>query len=272
MSWGETCPTLSPLVSTALRRLALPLAILSVGLPVGIGAVMAMRPSEAPQEASESGRWEQVRTFTGVGAAERSFAIAEGAIQWKAEWTCSSGNFRMSVGRDSSDDKLVADTSCPDAGTETSTGEGSGRLQVSASGPWRVVISQQVDTALEEPPLPGMTKASLLARGSFHPIQRNGEGRVSLHRLPNGRLALRYEDFYTSPSPGPELWLSRATNPQSTLDAREAPYTIAGTPRSTFGSYNQLLPRGVRAEELGSIVVWCPAVSIAFSAAPLSTP
>jgi len=272
-----------------MRRLALPLALLVVGLPIGIGAVMAMGPEEAPQEASESfmpisqgsiprdqrtaqARWEEVSTFTGAGPAEKSFTIAKGAVQWKADWMCSSDKFRMSAGRRSEESKLLVDTSCPDFGAESSTGDGPGELQVTASARWRVVVSQQVDTELEEAPLAGMTEASLLARGRFHPVQKQGEGSVSLYELEDGRLALRYEDFYTSPSPGLELWLSRAKNPDSTLDARDAPYENAGTPRSTFGSYNQLLPRGIGADEIDSLVIWCPAVEIAFSAASLGRP
>ncbi len=272
-----------------MRRLALPLALLVVGLPVGIGAVMAMGPEAAPQEAAESfmpisqgsiphdqrtaqARWEEVGTFAGAGPAEKAFAIADGAIQWKADWRCSSGRLRLSAGRSPDEKKVLSDTSCPDAGSERSTGGGAGELQVSASALWRVVVEQQVDTALEEPPLAGMTNASPLARGSFHPIQKKGEGTVSLYRLRGGRLALRYEDFYTSPSPGLELWLSRAKDPDSTLDARDARYVDAGPPKSTFGSYNQLLPREIGADEIDSIVIWCPAVEIAFSAASLTTP
>lgn len=276
-------------MSTTLRRLALPLALLVVGLPVGIGAVMAMGHDEAPREASDSfkpisqgsiprsqrnaqARWENVTSLTGSGPSEKSFAIEDGAIQWKADWRCSSGKLRIGVGRKPGEAKPLVDTSCPDAGAEISSGDGPGTLRMSASAPWRVAVSQQVDTALEEPPLGGMTRAAVLARGRFHPIQKQGEGMVSLYRLPSGRLALRYEDFYTSPSPGLELWLSEAKEPRSTLDARRASYVNAGTPRSTYGSYNQLLPRGVDADQIDSIVIWCPAVTIAFSAAALNAP
>jgi electron transfer DM13 len=276
-------------VKSTARKLALPIAFLAIGLPVGIGAVMAM--GEDPEDAqkasdkaafksistSASGRddrraearWERVTSFSGTGDADKSFDIADRAIQWRTSWRCRAGGLRLYVGREDEYGKVVADTDCPDAGTETSLGHGRGRVRVSASGPWRVVVQQQVDTALEEPPLPGMTDATLLSRGRFHPIQKRGEGTVSLYRLPSGRLALRYEDFYTSPSPGLELWLSRARNLKSTLDARRAPHVSVGAMRSTFGSYNQLLPPGTGADEIESIVVWCPAVTIAFAGAPL---
>lgn len=273
--------------STA-RKLALPIAFLAIGLPVGIGAVMAMGDPEAAEKASDKAafksistgasrrddrraeaRWEAVTTFIGKGPAERSFDVASRAIQWRSDWRCDSGSLRLSVGRDAEKGKTLVDTTCPDAGTESSLGHGRGSVRVTASGHWRVAVKQQVDTALEEPPLAGMTDAALLARGRFHPIQKKGEGTVSLYRLPTGRLALRYEDFYTSPSPGLELWLSRAEDPESTLDARRAPHVNAGGLRSTFGSYNQLLPRGVGAGQISSIVIWCPTVTIAFAGAAL---
>lgn len=267
----------------------MPLVLLVVGLPVGIGAVMALGDDEAPTEASDSfrpvsqgsiprnerhsqPRWQQVASFTGAGPAEKSFAIADGAIQWKADWKCSSGKLRLSAVRRSEESKVLVDSSCPDAGAEISTGDGPGRLQVIASAPWRVVVAQQIDTALEEPPLVGMTRASLLARGRVRPIQKKGEGTVSLYRVRGGRLALRLEDLYTSPSTGLELWVSEAKNPDSTLDARDAPYVNVGAPRSTFGSYNQMLPPQIRADQVDSIVIWCPAVQIAFSAASLKSP
>lgn len=214
-------------------------------------------------------RWEDVTRISGSGSADRSFDIAGRAIQWRTDWRCRSGKLRLTVGRQSERGKVVADTSCPDAGTSSALGHGRGSVRVSASGDWRVVVKQQVDTALEEPPLEGMTDASLISRGRFRPIQKKGEGTVSLYKLPSGRLALRYEGFYTSPSPGLELWLSRARNPNSTLDARRAEHIDAGGLRSTFGTYNQLLPRGISADDFDSIVIWCPTVTIAFAAASL---
>jgi hypothetical protein len=271
-----------------LRKLALPIAFLAVGLPVGIGAVMAMghdppppeqspftpvsqAPGARPQQRAQP-RWEQVAAFTGTGSARRAFVIAPRAIQWRADWRCESGAFRVTVGRPSGAARVLTSSGCPDVGVETSTGTGPGNLQVSATGDWRIVVRQQVDTALDEPPLPGMTRAALLGRGRFHGIQKHGEGTVSLYRLPGGRLALRFERFYTSASPGLRVWLSRAPNVRSTLEARQAKYADAGAIRSTLGSYDQMLPASVRADQVHSVVIWCPTVLIAFAAAPLARP
>ncbi len=269
-------------MSAALRRFALPLALLVIGLPVGIGVVMAMGSDPVPQEAPDafrqiSGaavpraerhaqpRWERVGTFTGSAASEKPFSIAKGAIQWRAGWECGSGEIKLSLGRRPSIDKR-----CPDSGTQTSTGTGSGMVRVNATAPWRVVVDQQVSTSLEEPPLAGMTEGALVARGRAHGIQKQGEGTVSLYRLADGRLALRFADFYTSPSFGLELWLSRAGDPRSTLAVRDADHVNAGPVRATYGNFNQVLPKGAAADRIDSVVIWCPTVTIAFSAAPLT--
>lgn len=271
----------------ALRKLLVPIAFLVVALPVGIGAVMAMGDHEPASEESAftaiapgtqarfarhaEPRWERVSTFTGAGPATKDFAIADRAVQWKAEWSCRAGAFQMTVDEASHERKVVETSTCPDVGTESSTGDGRGMLQVSATGPWQVKVSQQVDTALREPPLAGMTGDALLARGRFHSIQNRGEGTVDVYRLAGGRLALRFENFYTSASPGLRIWLSSARNVKSTLQARQAHHTDAGALRSTLGAYNQMLPASVRAEDFRTVVIWCPTVLIAFAAAPLAS-
>ena len=272
-------------MGTALRRLILPVLFLLVAVPAGIGTVVAMSDDEPRGEETESGfrpiaqgsgphqvkraqaRWERVATLTGSGAARKSFDIADGAVQWKASWSCSSGRMRIVV-----DGDRLADGSCPDVGEQVSTAAGSHRLEMDSSGPWRVAVRQQVDTALEERPLRGMSDASLISRGSFHPVQKDGVGTVSVHRMRGGRLALRFEDFYTDASPGLRVWLSRSRDARSTLDARRADHIDAGPVRSTLGSYNHVLPRSVRSGDFRSIVIWCPTVTIAFSAAPLDSP
>ena len=272
-------------VRAIVRRAAIPLVFLAIGLPAGIGVVMAMgdHETQAPEGSafkSISGekvrfarraepRWERVATFAGAGAADRRFTIAPRAIQWKADWACHAGSFNMTVGKAAGDARLVSTESCPDVGVQNASGTGAGRLQVSAAGPWRVVVRQQVDTALEEPPLPGMSDATRLSRGRFHRIQNDGSGFVELHRLPNGRLALRFENFYTSASPGLRVWVSRTRNVKSTLEARRSKHADVGALRATLGSYNQMLPPGTRADSFHTIVIWCPTVLIAFAAAPL---
>ena len=46
----------------------------------------------------------------------------------------------MMVGEAAGDARLVSTDSCPDVGAQSATGNGAGRLQVSAAGPWRVLL------------------------------------------------------------------------------------------------------------------------------------
>jgi len=267
--------------SAAIRRFAVPLALLVLGLPAGLMGVMALGNPPADkdpfipidgtaraQERTAQPRWEPVSTVTGTGTTDASFRIAAGASQWKATMSCDSG--RMSVSDDAPTGKrMMSETACPHEGVETRTEPGTHRVHVNATGPWRIVVEQQVHTALMRPPLAGMTAATRVARGKMRTIQRRTEGGVDLYRLPGGRLALRFESFYTTGSPGLDVWLSQARNPESTLDARDAPHVNAGHLRSTLGTYNQLLPPEVTLEEIRSIVIWCPTVTIAFGAADL---
>ena len=254
-------------MKAALRKLALPIAFLVIGLPAGIGVVMAMgdhddsgddesaftpvsQGKSTRQAPRAQPRWERIAAISGTGSTTKAIAVSPRAIQWRADWKCTAGTFHMSVGRPSQDGPVLASSDCPDAGSETSTGTGDGKLQIDATGTWSVAVRQQVDTALEEPPLAGMRTGTLLMRGRFHAVQKHGEGTVSLYRLPSGRLALRFEKFFTSASPGLRLWLSRADNVKSTLQARQARHQDAGAIRSTLGSYNQMLPASIDASEV----------------------
>jgi len=272
-----------PDTGSAVRRYALPVALLVIGLPLGVGIVMAMgkpppddvlfRPisgGPAQRERVAQSRWEPVATLTGAGAGNASFQIAGGADQWKATWDCDAGRFRMTAAqRSAAARRTLADATCPGDGSRTRTSTGAHTLHVDTTGPWRVVVEQQVHTALQEPALAGMTPAALISRGRMYDVQRRAEGSVSLFRLRSGRLALRFENFYTTGSPGLEVWLSQARRPRSTLATRNAPHDNAGRLRSTLGTYNQLLPPEVSVDDIRSIVIWCPTVTIAFGAASM---
>ena len=226
--------------------MALPVAILVIGLPVGIGTVMAMGDHSEPEEVSPftsvsqsagphrapraQPRWERVSAMAGTGSAQRDFTIAARAIQWRADWSCTAGTFRMSVGRPSQAGEMLASSDCPDVGTEGAMGTGRASLQVSATGGWRVVVKQQVDTALDEPPLPGHDETALArSSGRFHDVQngRRGDRRPSIGWPADGsRCASRTST--PRPSPGLRVWLSRARNVESTLQAQAAKHADAG--------------------------------------------
>ena len=217
-------------------------------------------------------RWQPLATFTGTGDATRSVAIASDAIQWRARWRCQAGE-RMTVTIDPRPRSGPASgaSDCPGTGRASWVTAGRQRMSVKASGGWRVVVEQEVDTPLHEPPTAAMRAdgAQVLARGDFYEIERKGKGRALLYRLPGGRLALRMEDFATDSNTDLFVWLSEAPHPRTTRSSFKADHVELALLKSTLGDQNYLLPKGMDAAKIRSVVIWCAPVQIAYTAAAL---
>ena len=220
--------------------------------------------SEQPRAAP---RFERVATLHGAGAGTRTVAIAAEAIQWRVRWECRSGSMRVAVEPEPSGGGS-ASGECPD-GAASFIGTGERHLEVETGGSWRILVEQQVETPLSEPPLAGMNAGRAVARGRFASIERPSRGTATVYRLPSGRLALRFEGFETSANTDLFVWLSRARRPRTSRQALAAPYRVLGPLKSTLGEQNYLLPRRSDPDDLRSIVIWCEPIRIAYAAAPL---
>ena len=220
-------------------------------------------------------RWEPLAIMTGATPKEQSFTVSKRAIQWRARWRCAEGNLAMSVSPDPRSAPEKPGGACKDKGKGKGTAEWiqSGRqtLKVNNTGRWRVIVEQQVDTPLKEPPLRAMRRsgAEVLARGRFYEVERRGKGRVALYRLPTGRLALRFEEFNTSSNTDLFVWVSEADRPKTTSASVRAPHKTVALLKSTLGDQNYLLPKSVDADAVRSIVIWCEPVRIVYTAAGL---
>jgi Electron transfer DM13 len=216
-------------------------------------------------------RWEPIAVLRGTSAEQRDIEVSKRAIQWRARWRCKEGELSMSVTPKPRSAPERPGGHCPGKGSAEWIQSGKQQLKVKASGPWRVIVEQQVDTPLKEAPLRAMRskRADVLGRGKFYPIERRGKGRAALYRLPSGRLALRFEDFNTSSNTDLFVWLSKAKRPKTTMAAVKAPHDQVAVLKSTLGSQNYLLPRSVKAADARSIVIWCEPVRIAYTAATL---
>ena len=214
-------------------------------------------------------RWDPLTRRSGAGNATERFSVARGAIQWRARFSCRGGRLRLLMVSAGNDRKRLGERRCPGRGKGVSISTGPQRLQVLASGPWRLTVEQQVDTPLHEPPLRAMRspRSSLVSRGGFYPIEGRGKGTALLYRLPNGRLALRLVHFETTANSDLFVWLSTARRPKTSKQAVAAPHVEIAPLRSTLGDQNYLLPRSTNPREVKSIVIWCRPVSIAYTAA-----
>ncbi len=216
-------------------------------------------------------RWEPVATLAGSSADAESFEVSKRAIQWRARWRCSKGRLNLSVSPRPRSSPERTGARCPDRGEASWIQSGRQRLSVNPRGRWRVVVEQQVDTPLREPPLRAMRAdgAEVLARGRFYRVERRGRGRAALYRLPGGRHALRFEGFNTSANTDLFVWLSEARRPKTTKQAVRAPHREFALLKSTLGDQNYLLPRNLDVDRFRSIVIWCEPVSIVYTAAAL---
>ncbi|MGI8686743.1 MAG: DM13 domain-containing protein [Acidimicrobiales bacterium] len=222
-------------------------------------------------------RWETVSTFNGTGnETTPTFDILPGAIQWRARWKCESGHLRVdSDPKKERHPEPTVDSPCTtpvDKAIGYGIVEGKVKLIVQATSPWEIVVDQQIDTPLLEPPLPGMDTGKVLGQGDFYDVEMKGKGKAKLFELPDGSLALRFEDFEVSSNTDLFVWLSESPAPRTSKDAVDAPYEELGNLKSTVGNENYLLPAGFPRDKLKSIVIWCAPVRIAYTAAILAPP
>jgi hypothetical protein len=208
-------------------------------------------------------RWEPIATLRGRGTGSRRLRVSDRALQWRVRWLCRGDRLELAV-----DGRRLARSTCPRRGRTSSIRTGDLRIEARGSGPWSLVVEQQVDSPLREPPLPDMRSA--LARGRFYAIERRGEGTALLYRLPSGRLALRFESFDTSANSDLFVWISRDPRPRNTKQALDSTHREIALLKSTLGDQNYVLPPGTTTADVRSVVIWCEPIQIAYTAASLS--
>jgi len=215
-------------------------------------------------------RWETVDTFTGTGAAEPApFDILADAIQWRARWKCETGQLRITTDPPPRKGALV-DAACPGNGEGFAIVTGKVRLKIEASGPWEVIVDQQIDTPLREPPFEGMATAPVLRQGTFFPIEKAAKGSARIYQRADGARVLRLEDFEVTTNVDLFVWLSEAPAPKTSVEAVAVPHKVLGNLRSTLGDQNYVLPPDLPLEKVQSVVIWCEPVRQAYGAASLA--
>jgi hypothetical protein len=235
-------------------------------------------PADTPTTAAPASgqkaaaRWETVATFTGSGQFQSpEFSILAAAIQWRVRYTCSAGTMRISSNPPPRRPGPVVDASCPKEDIGYSIVTGPVRISVEATGEWKAVVDQQVDTPLDEPPIAGMTNDRVVSSGTFYKVEVRGEGTAKLFRLADGRRFLRFEGFSTGENTDLFVWLSEATKVTTSAQAVAAPHVELGNLKSTLGSQNYEIPASLPTEKIRSVVIWCQPVALAYAAAVLST-
>jgi hypothetical protein len=186
-------------------------------------------------------------------------------------FTCAVGTFRVTSTPPPRRPGPVVEATCPKEDTGYSIVTGAVRVGIDATGTWKAVIDQQVDTPLDEPLLAGMTPDRVVSSGSFYKVEVRGEGTAKLYRLADGRRILRFEGFQTGENTDLFVWLSEVAKPASSVEAVGSPHVELGNLKSTLGNQNYEIPASVPTEKIRSIVIWCQPVALAYAAAALST-
>lgn len=216
-------------------------------------------------------RWETVSTFNGSGAFQTpEFSILPNAIQWRVRVTCAAGTLRIESNPPPRRPGPVVNATCPKEDVGYSIVTGPVRMQIEATGTWRAVVDQQVDTPLDEPPLAGMTPDRVIAEGSFYKVEVRGEGTAKLYRLADGRRILRFEGFQTGENTDLFVWVSETAKPTTSEEAVTTPHVELTNLKSTIGNQNYEIPASIPTEKIKSVVIWCQPVQIAYAAAALA--
>lgn len=238
----------------------------------------AAKPACDKPDQQSAPRWETVTTLRGEGSLTTdAFPILCHAIQWRARWTCPTGHLKAESIPPPRRGEPVIDGGCDGTPVDKhepgySVATGDVRMTIEATGPWEIVIDQQIDTPLQEPLLDGMAEGKVLGEGQFYDMEMTGKGTARLYQLPTGQHAIRFEHFEVSSNTDLFVWLSEAPNPKTSADAVASPYRQIGNLKSTLGDENFLVPDDLPAEKIKSIVIWCAPVRVAYTGAVLTPP
>jgi hypothetical protein len=88
-------------------------------------------------------RWKKVHGFQGAAGTTTTppIAIGDDAIAWRVRWSCRRGRF---VVRTSGSSEPLIDAGCPARKTSELSDKVEGGLEVTAAGPWKLRVEQQV--------------------------------------------------------------------------------------------------------------------------------
>ena len=125
-----------------------------------------------------------------------------------------------------------------------------------------------IDRSVNEPPLQSVT-AAIVLQGTFHSNAHDTRGQVTVHRLADGRLVLRFTDFETSNGPDVQIYLVAATDVNDTRDIENGFINLGGM-KGNVGDQNYDLPAGTDLSTYRAVSVWCRRFAVNFGAAPLT--
>ena len=113
------------------------------------------------------------------------------------------------------------------------------------------------------------TRNTLVASGSFEPLEHAGSGTASIVRTTDGRDVLTLTDFSTDAGPDLVVMLV-AGNPSTDSDVEGGRTLKLGRLKGTSGNQQYVLPKGTDPADFTHAYVWCRAFSVGFTRAKLA--
>jgi hypothetical protein len=141
--------------------------------------------------------------------------------------------------------------------------------------PAPVIATNPVDQPVEPPSQPSTETTStdpgkILLRGSFYNLRYKGGGEAVVYQLSDGSRILRLQEF--SVDNGPDLFVYLVPVdpvPSSSSGTEIAGFYNLGVLKGNIGDQNYEIPADLDLSQFKSVVIWCRAFAVPFSAAPL---
>jgi hypothetical protein len=153
-------------------------------------------------------------------------------------------------------------------------------VEVSESFPTAVapVITESSESVVVEPiatvAVPVVTapdaSMAMLAQGSFYNVAHVGSGQAGVYQLADGSRILRLENFQVENGPDLYVYLVPVDSVPNTTGS-EIPGSVSlGRLKGNVGDQNYEIPADLDLGQYKSVVIWCQAFAVPFSAAPLT--
>ena len=111
---------------------------------------------------------------------------------------------------------------------------------------------------------------SMLAQGSFYNVAHVGSGQAGLYQLADGSRILRLENFQVENGPDLYVYIVPLDSVPNTVGSEIAGSVSLGKLKGNVGDQNYEIPAGLDLSQFKSVVIWCQAFAVPFSAAPLN--
>jgi len=133
--------------------------------------------------------------------------------------------------------------------------------------PELLFVDRRVNETL---PVTAAEASAPLLAGVFHSNAHETRGRVTVHRLADGGLALRLAEFATSNGPDVRVYLVAAPDVTDDETPARAGFVDLGPLKGNVGDQNYTIPGGTDLSRFRAVSIWCRRFSVNFGAAPLS--